>query len=97
MAFIHRVQDEKKTYGVPDPSEWNKLLFFDNYVGAATGAYLHKLISIEGLERVVKAAKEEFKKISWVSEQQRLKALKHFEVDCEKADSLLELSKFMDY
>ena len=62
MAYIHKVQAEELTFGLPSEDQWkmSKIFFFDNYVQAALHAFKNLLLSAPGLCRVVIAAVNDF-------------------------------------
>ena len=62
MAYIHRVQEEGATFGLPteDDYKMSKIFFFTNYVQAGLHAFKHAFLSAPGLCRVVVSAVEQY-------------------------------------
>jgi len=62
MAYIHQVQAQELTFGLPSEDEYkmSKIFFFTNYVQAALHAYKRQFLSAPGLCRVTLSAVDQF-------------------------------------
>lgn len=65
-----------------------KIIFFDTYAGAAVEAFREGILPREAVARVVAAAREEFEKIRFESQEQRLQRLTELEHDSRAANAL---------
>ncbi|HYH94578.1 phosphatase domain-containing protein [Hyalangium sp.] len=84
--FIHDVVDTPEA--VRKAWRAQRIFFFDNYVGAAVEAYEVGVIARDGVARVARAAREEFEKIPFTSEDQRQSRRAELTRDLQRAEAL---------
>lgn len=82
-VFLHKVSSEKDPVVVPPPRLINgrPIVFFRTYVGAATAAMQLGFMDIDGLQRVIDAAREKLKDVPKTSDK-----WKDLEADIEAAN-----------
>ena len=73
MAYIHQVQAQDLTFGLPAEDEYkmSKIFFFTNYVQAALHAFKKQFLSAPGLCRVTISAVEQFDAIGGTDDATR--------------------------
>lgn len=86
-VFIHNVTDLDASARAEFASQ--NVFIFDTYVGAATEAYKKKLISADGLQRVMASATRELSAVSFASSEQRAKRQEELDRDLAAARAVL--------
>merc|ERR1719362_777778 len=93
QVWIHRVQEEDKTFGYDNNSngQQDPLCFFTDYIDAAIHACTRPqpLITLEGLRRVIEAARMDFIKIRWDSDMKRERERENLNNSIARANNLL--------
>lgn len=74
--FIHVVQPIEQTFGIPgldglDPALQNRIVFFHDYVEAATEAAARSLFPVKDLVAIAESARSEFTALSFTSVEHR--------------------------